>query len=144
MSRIGSGEQSLDRGIEDLAAALAADGRVRFAYLFGSQARGDATVTSDVDIAVHLTDEADPAVTPPELAALASLALRSDAVDLVVLDRAPLPLRYRIVRDRRVILDRDPAFRVAFESRTLREGWDFQPYERTMLGLPSSARGPQG
>lgn len=121
--------------IEALKAALEADGRVRFAYLFGSRARGDATATSDVDIAVHLTSEADPLETPPALAGLASVVLGTDDVDLVILDRAPISLRHRIVRDRRVIVDRCPAFRIAFESRTLREGWDFARHERTMLGL---------
>ena len=37
-------------------AMLAENSLVEFAYLFGSQARGDAVERSDVDIAVYLTD----------------------------------------------------------------------------------------
>ena len=116
--------------------ALSADARVRFAYLFGSHARGDALPTSDIDVAVHLMPDSDSTEAHLELAALATTALGTDHVDLVILDRAPISFRYRVVRDRRVLVDRDPAFRAAFESRTVREGWDFVYHERKMLGLP--------
>jgi hypothetical protein len=47
--------------------------------------------------------------------------LGTDSVDLVVLNRAPTALLGRIVRDRRVILDREPFLRHRFESLALRQ-----------------------
>lgn len=47
-------------------------------------------------------------------------------LDVVLLDDAPLPLRGRVIHDRRVICSRDEPLRVAYESRTAREFTDFQ------------------
>lgn len=120
-------------GLEELGRLLREDGRVRFAYLFGSHARGDAGPTSDVDLALFL----DPAAVGPEstgeLMVAAVRLLGVDAIDLVILNRAALPLCYRVVQQGRVLSDRAHAERVAFESRILRMGWDFLPREREML-----------
>lgn len=105
---------------------------VLFAYLFGSLATGRAHALSDVDVAVYL-DAADlPAC---RLAILGGLqdALRLEAVDLVVLNSAPLPLRARVLRSRRLLADRAPLVRQAFESATMRSYLDFAKLEARIL-----------
>ena len=102
---------------------------VRVAYLFGSQATGKAGPLSDIDIAVLLGG-------PPDkwfdcrldLIGMISEALRSDHLDLVLLNEAPPLLRDRVIRYGRVIFCRDEPARIEFEVRTMREYLDFKPY----------------
>ncbi len=123
----------LENRLQRLAAAFRQDERVLFAYLFGSVARGRAHAASDVDLAVFLADGADPVDTPLELAASATDILGTEAVDLVILNRAPQMLAYRIVQQRRVLCERDRSRRAVFESLAFRKGADFLPRERDML-----------
>lgn len=121
--------------LRDAAAVTFADGNVLFAYLFGSAATGRTHPRSDVDIAVFLDPEAgqlDRLQVSLELAGRLESASRVGNVELVVLNDAPLALRGRAVRERRVIFSRDDPSRVAFESRTLREFFDFQIHARPL------------
>lgn len=100
-------------------------------YLFGSVARGEARGDSDVDVGV-LFDE-----TPPPT--LDSMPFRLDGeleellrteVDVVSLNTAGADLRYRVIRDGRIILDRDRSRRLRFEVDTRNEYWDLLPILR--------------
>ncbi len=105
--------------------------RVCFAYLFGSVAQGAARPGSDVDIAVLTRPRGtllDDARLQDELAA----ALGRDDVDLLVLDDAPLWLRYRVVAGK-VVFSRDERCRIAFREWTEKEFLDFRPYHDSYL-----------
>ena len=109
--------------------ALDRDGVVA-ALLFGSQATGKAGPLSDVDIAVWL----DPGLSDSdrfrlrlELTGRATSALRTNEVDLVVLNDAPPLLKHRAVRSAVRLLDRDPVARVRLESRAVAEYLDTKP-----------------
>lgn len=105
---------------------LESDERVCFAYLFGSVAQGTARPGSDVDIAVLTRPRGtllDDARLQDELAA----ALGREDVDLLVLDDAPLWLRYRVVAGE-VVFSRDERARIAFREWTEKEFLDFRPY----------------
>jgi len=101
------------------------------AYLFGSRARGEPRPDSDIDLAVLL--ERDP---PPTLAGLhLDLADRLRAavgrpVDLVVLNRAPVDLIHRVLRDGVLVLERDRSARIRFEVRARNEYFDLLPHLR--------------
>ncbi len=70
---------------------------VRYAYLFGSQARGEGGPLSDVDLAVVLGgDPAGHAARRDDLNARLMQPLGRNDVDLVLADRAPPLLRHRI------------------------------------------------
>jgi predicted nucleotidyltransferase len=105
---------------------------VLFSYLFGSAASGKIHPMSDLDIAVYL--EGDPS-SEARLELLGSLidAVKMDEIDLVVLNTAPLPLKARIIRSRRVLSDRAPFVRHAFESATMRAYLDFSKLEDRIL-----------
>lgn len=128
-----SGPDALSARLEELGKILEQDERVLFSYLFGSLARGRSTPLSDVDLAVYLADGVDPAVTKLDLLGLACDTLGTEEMDLVVLNKASLSLALRIVRDRRVLSERDRCLRARFESLTLRKGWDFEVKERAIL-----------
>jgi len=113
---------------------------VAFAYLFGSVAEGRAGPASDVDVAVYLEpdvpSERDLDLSL-ELAGTLSEASGVGGIEVLVLNEAPLPIKGRVVRQRIVLFSRDEPARVAFESRTLREFFDFQihavPMDERML-----------
>lgn len=99
------------------------------AWLFGSVARGAARPDSDVDVAVLC--ERDP---PPTLDASAT-AMGGDIeaatglpVDLVILNRAPVDLIHRVLRDGVLLVERDRDARVRFEVKARNEFFDLKPH----------------
>lgn len=88
---------------------------VRFAYLFGSQARGDAGPRSDVDVAVHLGGA--PAGLDLRLDLMRRISLCTGVEsEIVVLDEATLRLVERVLREGRLLHSVDESARVAYEA----------------------------
>ena len=84
---------------DDLAQRLRAEPTVRLAYLFGSRASGAARPDSDVDVAVLVDDAcvATPASVKDTIWRLIPVMagdIRSDLIDLVLLNEAPALLRH--------------------------------------------------
>jgi predicted nucleotidyltransferase len=118
-------------GLGDAIAACSPD--IQFAYLFGSAAAGTMTPRSDVDVAIHVAPGADGHAIRLAVARAAARQLSTDAVDVVLLNSAPLSVGGRVLGGRRVILERDPPVRHAYESLTLRKFHDFRIRERRIL-----------
>src|SRR3954469_18431794 len=94
--------QAIDQLRLALGAALGRRPEVLEAYLFGSQARGDAQAHSDVDVAVFVDrGRAQPGSFGYDAALAADLmaALRRNDVDVVILNDAPPLLYHRVLRD---------------------------------------------
>ncbi len=101
------------------------------AYLFGSVARGTARPGSDVDVGILYSEE------PPRTLKGLGLDLEGDLEDilelpvqLVVLNRAPVDLVIRVLRDGKLLVNRDRSKRVRFEVRARNEFWDLEPILR--------------
>jgi len=106
---------------------------VVFAYLFGSVARGEQTSFSDTDIAVYLQDGIPFADEKLRILGCLTETLKTDHVDLVTLNDAPLPLAARVLRHVKLILDRDPFSRHLYISIMLRKSFDFSYFEESIL-----------
>ncbi len=110
--------------------ALQKRDEIRVVYLFGSQARGTVANSSDIDIGVLLNEnfvkESVYGYRADLTAELISL-LRTDKIDLVVLNHAPPLLSHRVVRDGIVIHCKDESERIAFEVKMLNRFLDTAP-----------------
>jgi predicted nucleotidyltransferase len=117
------------------------DDDVLAAYLFGSVARGSAHDASDVDVGVLLRE--------PPSGRLNDLPLSLEGkierdlgrvVQVVVLNEAPPDLVYRVMRDGRLLLDRDKSSRIRFEVRLRGLYFDLLPvlnrYRRREAATP--------
>ena len=103
---------------------------VLFVYIFGSSVKGMINPESDIDIAVYLKDEINPAdfifSVMPEIVH----RTKYDKLDLVILNKAPLSLRYIIQKEGVLIFERSKEHRIDFEVRTRLSFWDFEPHLR--------------
>ena len=106
---------------------------IQSVYLFGSAATGALTPRSDIDVAIHVAPGADAHAVRLAAARAAARQLATDAVDLVLLNTAPLSTSGRVLASRRVIAERDPHARHAYESLTLRKFHDFRIREHRIL-----------
>jgi len=113
-----------------LTQALSGRTNVWDAYLFGSQARGTAGPSSDVDVAVYVDPSVDLDAGFGVDAAIASdlMALlgRND-VDVVLLNRADPVLYHRVLRDGIRLLARDPKGTAGREGYAFSRYFDFLP-----------------
>jgi predicted nucleotidyltransferase len=106
---------------------------VIFAYLFGSLSRGSKKPPGDVDIAVYLAHRGDFGEKKMELLGALADILQTDDIDLIVLNTTGLPLAMNVLKNKRVLVDKEPFKRHAFESLTMRKYFDFSIKEAAQL-----------
>lgn len=113
------------------------------AYLFGSTARCETQPHSDLDIAVVIDqDKAEDGGFGYRAALTAALmaGLATNAVDVVVLNRASPLLYHRVLRDGVRILSRDLRATTTREARALSRYFDFIPQlDKIDTALPRAA-----
>jgi predicted nucleotidyltransferase len=99
------------------------------AYLFGSTARGDQGPLSDYDIAVQAASgltSRQRFQLKLDLIERLSRSLKTDRIDVVILEDAPPLLAHRILKEGKILYCRNPLQRVRNEFRLLNEYLDFQ------------------
>jgi predicted nucleotidyltransferase len=107
------------------------DSNIVFAYLFGGLARGQRKPLSDVDLGIYVKNIRG--LDYLSLFSKISEILSTDEIDLVVLNSAPVSLAGRSLQARKILVDKDPFLRHKYESRTLREFFDFSIKEKEIL-----------
>ena len=127
----------LPANIEDLMlnaiAYLQSRSDIDFAYLFGSFGKGKPLPLSDVDIAIYLREALDVHEKKMEILGVLMDLLKTDEIDLVILNEATITLRMKILESKKVIVDHNPFLRHHFESLTIREFFDFSIVEKAIL-----------
>ena len=98
------------------------------AYLFGSLARGTGSTDSDVDIGILLRSSPVEALDSPRFFLEGELERAARRrVQLVILNDAPPDLVHRVLRDGRLLLDRDRSTRIQFEVDSRNRYFDLLP-----------------
>ena len=123
--------------IPSLIEKLKTDGDIVGIYLFGSYAKGKQTPVSDIDLAILLDRGFPPGryfEKKLELLAITTSVLKTDEVDLVILNEAPPALAYRVLSDGRLLLEQKDRKdqRVSFQVRTYDRYFDFKPVEKIL------------
>ncbi len=120
--------QTLD---EAIAGVLASFPDVCAAWLFGSEARGEARPDSDIDVALLLRDRKKTALDVVQM--LGSIAARLEQVapgrriDLVLIESQGPVLQHRVLDEGRLVHDANAQRRVDFESDAYVRYFDFLP-----------------
>ena len=99
-----------------------------FVYLFGSYATGDEWAKSDIDIAVYVNEEKVKNFfeLKVDLLTLLTDALKTDEVDLVVLNKATPVLKYEVLTKGVLIFMKDKKTHIEFYLRGFKEFFDFR------------------
>jgi len=124
------GENPVEDFLKVIVDYLASRNEILAAYLFGSAAEGLAHSWSDLDIALLLPPTMGPHQRlDTRLEVTAGLKRRlGRPVDVVILNDAPLLLRFQVVKHGRVLVDRDATRRCLFVARTMSAYYDAQRY----------------
>jgi predicted nucleotidyltransferase len=106
---------------------------VKLAYLYGSAAKGKAGKLSDVDIAVLFDDSLSKKERfKLQLKLIGEIAalLKTDNIDLVDIDEAPLSLKFEIIKANCPVFVRNRMLKIDFEHEVMSRYLDRRYYEK--------------
>jgi uncharacterized protein len=119
---------------EKLIGILSGHGEIAFAYMHGSSI--DSSCPDDIDIAVFLFSGTDTASVDMDFSIPLEYEIEralKKKTDVQVINRSPLPFRYRVVSQGVLLIDRAPDLRENFELLSRVEYFDFQPRREEYL-----------
>jgi len=119
---------------------------IKVGYIFGSKAKGEENRLSDIDVAILIDEEKAAknlsyrykAKVLTELMGI----LRTQKVDLVILNESPLFLCFRVIRDGLILYSKDEIKRIRFEVKIMSRYLDRKFYydRHVNLSLATIAR----
>ena len=101
---------------------------IKLVYFFGSRATNKNGPMSDYDFAFYLDEKNKKKIFDLKLVLIAKLSclLKTDKIDLVILNIAESPeLKYNIIKEGKLIFEQEP-FKVLIEPKILNEYFDFR------------------
>jgi uncharacterized protein len=113
-----------------LSPIFAQDNRIVAVYLFGSNTDGTAHPQSDIDIGIMIEPTSEKPFTMDdeiELEIQIEAVLKTDNFDLVVINKVPLILQFRIISPAQHIYIANDDRRCNLEERIILEYYDFSP-----------------
>lgn len=119
--------------IQDAANYLEHRQDVIFAYLFGGLSKAKPKPLSDVDIAIYISDETACVQAKKEIVEDLVDILKTDEIDLVVLNQSSLSLSMNVLKKNRILVDKKPTLRHSYESLLMRKYFDYSRLESTIL-----------
>ncbi len=139
---------NIDKIKQRTAEYFSARPEIKVGYLFGSQAKGEANVTSDTDIGILIEKNKVPknvayGYKAKIITELINL-LKTEKVDLIILNESPLFLRFRIIREGIILCSKDEKRRVEFEVETMRRYFDRKFYYDRHVNLSLEAVSKDG
>ena len=99
-------------------------------YLFGSRVMGGSTSSSDIDIGVVFKDFSlgnDTRALYNALFELFSELYSDSKIDIVFLQKAPLPFQYSAIKNSKILFEEDPILTADYEYRIVNQYLDFRP-----------------
>ena len=114
--------------IEKVLAIFRSYPQVKLVYFFGSKSKNNDGPLSDYDFAIYLDERKRTKISEIKLELLNKISriLKTDNIDLVVLNTAESPeLKYNIIKEGKLIFEKEP-FKVLIEPRILSEYFDFK------------------
>jgi uncharacterized protein len=126
---------------EKLAAFFSQRPEIRFAYLFGSLAKGTQNRLSDLDVAVFVDyrlvkPESCPYGYKASLITELMQLLQLNEVDVVILNESPPLLRYEVVRYGVPLYEVNRAERISFQASTFSRYFDLAPFLKVSQSRP--------
>ena len=119
--------------IQDAANYLEHRQDVIFAYLFGGLSKAKPKPLSDVDIAIYISDETACVQAKKEIVEDLVDILKTDEIDIVVLNQSSLSLSMNVLKKNRILVDKKPFLRHAYQSLIMRKYFDYSRLESTIL-----------
>ena len=118
--------------METISKVLEKEPDILFAYLFGSYAKGIQDEKSDIDIAIYLKDEKlieKDSLYPSRIAIKIERELAGKRmIDVRILNGSTLRFRNQVLRYGKLLFSRDEEKRIAFETSSLDQYFDFKPH----------------
>jgi len=118
--------------VETISKVLEKEPDILFAYLFGSYAKGIQDEKSDIDIAIYLKDEKlieKDSLYPSRIAIKIERELAGKRmIDVRILNGSTLRFRNQVLRYGKLLFSRDEEKRIAFETSSLDQYFDFKPH----------------
>lgn len=102
---------------------------IQAVYLFGSQAKNQASVNSDIDIAILLEDNYTKKSGEIKVEIYEELIKAGlDNIDLVILNKASALLKYEVVKENYLLYKKEDFDAASYQSLAIRKYLDFEYY----------------
>jgi predicted nucleotidyltransferase len=115
---------------DELSAKISEIPEICLVYLFGSRLSGNIGPMSDYDLAVLVERYDDSEGALAELSHAAAIVFKTDRIDVVPLNLAPVELSYAVIAQGECIFQKDNATRVEYEAKVLSMYGDYLPVLR--------------